>query len=178
MATKATKTTKQPKRRKLPARIMLDSGVVLRALDHESPTRKKDPHVKECRELWSRALQECRVLIPPFVVLELLAGQRGATAFPVVRAIEHVAFSYQVAEQMAAWATPSASAETAKATSTSRRVVGYDALIVGTAKFHGADVLVTLDDAVVALATAAGMNVARPRELLSWQQQSLPFPLR
>lgn len=170
------KATKEPRRRKLPARIMMDAGVIVRALDHESGARKKDPRAKECRELWTRALQECRVLVPPFVVLELLAGQRGAPAFPVVRAIEHVAFSYQVAEQMAAWAAPTAHAEVAKRTGASRRVVGFDALVVGTAKFHGADVLVTLDDDVLALAASAGVPAARPRELLTWQQQSLPFP--
>ncbi len=52
----------------------------------------------------------------------------------------------------------------------------YDALIVGTAQFHGADVLVTLDEDVVSLAKLARVRVAEPKELLRWTQGELAYP--
>lgn len=160
---------------KLPERIMLDSGVVIRALEHGNPARKHDARVPDCRELWERALRECSVLMPPFVVLEVLAGDGAVSQFPIVRTVEHVAFSYQVAEQMARWAAPDIQKRLARETTTSRRVVSYDAMIVGTAEFHRADVLVTLDDDVKALAKLAGVRVAEPRELLGGTTRNL-FP--
>lgn len=96
----------------------------------------------------------------------------GAPPFPVVKSVEHVAFSYQAAEKMAAWAgadTGSAS----RATKTARRVVNYDALIVGTAAFYAADVLVTLDEGVKAMAKLANVRTAEPKELLKGTQGAL-----
>lgn len=157
----------------LPERIMLDSGVVIRALEYSNPARKDDERVTDCRDLWVRALRECRVLMPPFVVLEVLGGDGAAPRFPVVRSVEHVAFSYQAAELMAAWAAPDVQKRLARETKTVRRVVTYDALIVGTAQFYRADVLVTLDDDVKALAKLARVPVAEPKDLLRGTQGSL-----
>jgi predicted nucleic acid-binding protein len=161
------------KRVALPERIMLDSGVVIRALEHANPARKDDQRVSDCRELWVRVLRECRVLMPPFVVLEVLAGDGAAPQFPIVRTVEHVAFSYQAAELMAGWAAPDVQKRLARETKTARRVVKYDALIVGTAQFHRADVLVTLDEDVKALAKLAGVRAEEPRDLLQGAQGDL-----
>lgn len=171
MATDKKKTAR--KSVALPERIMLDSGVVIRALEHANPARTGDARVPDCRELWVRALRECRVLMPPFVVLEVLAGDGAAPQFPIVRTVEHVAFSYQAAELMAGWAAPDVQKRLAKETKTARRVVKYDALIVGTAQFHRADVLVTLDDDVKALAKLARVPVAEPKDLLRGTQGDL-----
>ena len=157
----------------LPARIMLDSGVVIRALEYANPARAGDARVSDCRTLWVRALKECRVLMPPFVVLEVLGGDGAPPQFPIARAVEHVAFSYQAAELMARWSTPDMKKRLARETKTARRVVTYDALIVGTAQFHQADVLVTLDDDVKALAKLARVHVAEPKDLLWGTQGNL-----
>jgi glutathione S-transferase len=99
----------------LPGRIMLDSGVIIRALEHANPQRSSDPRVADCRALWERALSECRVFLPPFVVLEVMSGEQ-AGALPIVKSIEHVAFTYQVAESMAKWAKPGDQKRVAKDT--------------------------------------------------------------
>lgn len=161
------------KRAALPERIMLDSGVLIRALEYNNPSRKSDVRVGDCRALWVRALRECRVLMPPFVVLEVLAGDSAAPQFPVVRSVEHVAFSYQAAEQMAQWTKPSALKRLARDTKSTRRIVGYDALIVGTAQFHRVDMLVTLDQDVKALAKLARVPFAEPGDLLRGTQGDL-----
>lgn len=156
----------------LPERIMLDSGVLIRALEHDNASRRDDPRIFDCRELWMRALREARVLLPPFVVLEVLGGHDGeGPPIPVVRAIEHVAFSYQAAEQMARKAAGDAKRRAPKGKK--RGAVRHDALIVGTAAFHKADVLVTLDDEVKALAKLARVPVAEPKDLLRGTQRSL-----
>ena len=157
----------------LPDRIMLDSGVIIRALEHSNPARKGDPRVADCRTLWERALREARVLMPPFVVLEVLAGDGAPPQFPVVKSVEHVAFSYQAAEKMAAWAGADIRKRLARETNTARRVVNYDALIVGTAAFYAADVLVTLDEGVKAMAKLASVRTAEPKELLKGTQGTL-----
>lgn len=152
---------------------MLDSGVIIRALEHSNPARKGDPRVADCRTLWERALRESRVLMPPFAVLEVLAGDDAPPQFPVVKSVEHVAFSYQAAEKMAAWASPDIRKRLAHETKTARRVVNYDALIVGTAAFYAADVLVTLDAGVKAMAKLANVRTAEPNELLKGTQGQL-----
>jgi predicted nucleic acid-binding protein len=161
----------------LPERIMLDSGVVIRALEHANPSRRDDPRIFDCRELWMRALRESRVLLPPFVVLEVLGSSprdSDGPPLPVVRAVEHVPFSYQAAEQIARKAGAEVKKRLSRATKgKTRGAVSHDALIVGTAAFHGADVLVTLDEDVKALAKLARVPVAEPKDLLRGTQRSL-----
>lgn len=157
----------------LPERVMLDAGVIIRALEHGNPSRKADPHVADCRTLWERALRECRVLMPPFVVLEVLASEGAPDEFPIVKSIEHVAFSYQAAEQMAKWARGEAKKRVSRDAKTARRAFNHDALLVGTAAFHEAEVLVTLDEGVKALAKLARVRVAEPSDLLKGTQGKL-----
>lgn len=90
-----------------------------------------------------------------------------------MKSVEHVAFSYQAAEKMAAWAGPEVKKRLARETKTARRVVNYDALIVGTAAFYAADVLVTLDEGVKAMAKLANVRTAEPKELLKGTQATL-----
>ena len=155
-------------------------ATVLFALEHENPAEGR-PRWRTAAKSGSVA-REARVLLPPFVLLEALAGgddddavpvpkaakaaakgrkpkgskaadetkkarpaKRVELAFPLVRAVEHVAFTYQVAERMAAWARPQVLASIAKEEGVPRRVVGHDALVVGVADFYRADVVVTLD---------------------------------
>jgi predicted nucleic acid-binding protein len=161
--------------RQFPARMMLDSGVIIRALDYKNPSRKQDPWVRDCRAIWERALSESIVLMPPLVLLELMSGEGAPPEFPNVGAIEHVGFSYQVAEQMAKWAKPKAGKKVAKETNTTRRVVQYDMLIVGTAAFYKADMLVTLDEDVKKLAKLAKVRAEDPKVVLRGTQTELPF---
>jgi hypothetical protein len=167
----------------LPKRIMLDSPIVIMALEYDNPRRQTDPKVQDARELWERALVECTVLLPPFVVLDLLLGGVQAP-LPALRNLMHVAFTYEVAESMSSWASaPLPTKATARKAGTrnaaartpnARDGMRYEALIVGTAKFYGAEVLVTHDAATAALATAAGLRVADPSALLRWTQRGLP----
>lgn len=76
----------------LPDRIMLDSGVIIRALEHANSARKGDPRVVDCRRLWERALRECRVLPPPRDRLSACgdgAAHAALTPDPWRRPIEH-----------------------------------------------------------------------------------------
>lgn len=152
---------------------MLDAGVIIRALDHENPARRGDAAVADCRTLWERSLRESRVLMPPFVFLEVLAGAGGQAPFPVVGSVEHVGFSYRAAEMMAPWVRPATGKRAAKDARSPRNVVGYDALIVGTAAFHEVEVLVSLDAGVKALGKLAGVRVVEPHELLKGTQGKL-----
>jgi predicted nucleic acid-binding protein len=162
----------------LPKRIMLDANVIIMALEYDNPRLRSDPKVKDARELWERALAECTVLLPPFIVLELLLGG-VSTPLPALRNLMHVAFTYEVAESMGSWASmPAPGPKLRRAmkveSGADARNGRYDALIVGTAKFYGADVLVTQDVATKAIAKAAGVVTQAPAELLRWTQRGLP----
>ena len=162
----------------LPKRMMLDASVIIMALEHDNPRLRRDPTVKDARELWERALAECTVLLPPFIVLELLLGG-VSTPLPALRNLMHVAFTYEVAESMGNWASMPAPGTNAQRTGKTQAIAAarsgrYDALIVGTAKFYGADVLVTRDAATKAMAKAAGVVTQDPAELLRWTQRGLP----
>lgn len=152
---------------------MIDAGVILRALDHENPVRRGDATVADCRTLWERALRESRVLMPPFVFLEVLAGAGGRAPFPVVSSVEHVGFSYRAAEIMAPWVRPATGKRGKRDPKSTRNVVGYDALIVGTAAFHEVEVLVSLEPGIKALGKLAGVRVVEPHELLKGTQGKL-----
>jgi predicted nucleic acid-binding protein len=56
-----------------------------------------------------------------------------------------------------------------------RKVVNYDALIVGIAAFHGASVLVSLDQGMKKMGALAGVRVVEPNALLSGQQREIVF---
>jgi predicted nucleic acid-binding protein len=63
---------------------------------------------------------------------------------------------------MATWATTEAIREVRNSSSNSRRIVTYDALIVGTARAHNADAVVAYDDGVHKLAAKAGVACHEP----------------
>ena len=63
---------------------------------------------------------------------------------------------------MSKWATTQALVEVRDATGNTRRVVQYDALIVGTARANGVDCLVTYDHDIKALAQKADVMTREP----------------
>jgi hypothetical protein len=85
---------------------MLDTGVLIRALEYDNPKRSNDERVADCRAVWTQALRENTILIAANSVLEVLWGDSTFEQFPIVEAVEHVGFTYQVAERMASWARP------------------------------------------------------------------------
>jgi hypothetical protein len=63
---------------------------------------------------------------------------------------------------MADWATTDAIREVRDGTSTPRRIVAYDALIVGTARAYNADCIVADDQDMKKLAAKAGIDCREP----------------
>ncbi len=58
----------------------------------------------DCRQLWERALRECRVLMPPFVVLEVLASEARRMSSRSSNRSSTSRSRIEAAEQMAKWA--------------------------------------------------------------------------
>ncbi len=153
---------------KFPPRLLLDTGVFIRTLEHDSDTYKNDPGTKDCRDLWIALSQTAKteVLVAAVTVLEYMRGPSGAAAKPVappvVPRVIYASFHYRVAIDMADWATTDAIKEIRDGTATSRRIVAYDALIVGTARAYNADCIVAYDTDVKKLAAKAGVDCREP----------------
>jgi predicted nucleic acid-binding protein len=148
--------------------LLLDTGVFIRALEHDSDAHKDDPRTKDCRDLWVALLESTKtdVLIAAVTVLEYMRGPAGTPAKPVqppiVPGVIYVSFDYRAAIDMANWATTDAVKEVRDATSTPRRIVAFDALIVGTARAYRADCIVAYDSDVKKLAERAGIPCHEP----------------
>jgi predicted nucleic acid-binding protein len=113
--------------------------------------------------LWTALLRggNTDVLIASVTVLELLRGPKPS-APPVVSGVEFVSFDYKAAYDMSGWATSKVIADVRDASKNTRRVVSYDALIVGTARAHRADCVVAYDTDVKHLASVAGIACHEP----------------
>jgi hypothetical protein len=196
---KPRKPTKTAGAATLPARLMFDAATVIMALEYENPARRRDQRVRDARELWERALRECTVLVPPFVVLALQSHGAGAP-LPPIRNLMHVAFTYEVAESMIEWAhrltaapllaprkrsskaravkQPPPSVEAQASVSVlgpdATKAANFDVALVGCAKFYAADVLISFDAALRAIGHAAGVESVEPSALLRWTQRALP----
>lgn len=153
---------------KLPSRVLLDTGIFIRALEHASDALKNDPRVKDCRDLWVAVLgsPKTEVLIAAVTVLEYMRGPAGSTVKlvepPIVPGVIYASFDYRVAVDMAKWATTDVIKEVRDATSVPKRIVAFDALIVGTASAYSADCVVSYDDDVKKLAVKAGIDCYEP----------------
>jgi predicted nucleic acid-binding protein len=153
---------------KFPPRLLLDTGVFIRALEYDSDAHKNDPRTKDCRDLWIALSQTVKteVLVAAVTVLEYMRGPSGKAARPVappvVPGVIYASFHYRVAIEMADWATTDAIREVRDGTSTPRRIVAYDALIVGTARAYNADCIVADDQDMKKLAAKAGIDCREP----------------
>ncbi len=117
----------------LPSRPLLDSGVVIRALEHESPKFVGDPRTQACRELWVELLRSSSdVLIAAPSLTEYLIGP-DPKPFPRTKRVIVVSFDERAASQLAHWAGREVLVDTAK-TGAPRDYIRYDAMIVACAK--------------------------------------------
>jgi predicted nucleic acid-binding protein len=144
--------------------MLLDTGVFIRALEHDTAKHAADPRTVDSRDFWMAALRpssRTTLLIAAPTVLEFRLGP-GAPPLPMVDRVEYVAFTASAAEQMASWATGPVIKSVMTATGLTRRLVEYDALIVACAKFGRADLIVSLDDDVHQLSKDAGIDCHLP----------------
>lgn len=143
--------------------MLLDTSVFIRALEHDKDAHRADPRVTDCRDLWVALLRSDRteVLISALSVLEFLRGP-AAPALPVLPGIIWASFDYRVALDMCKWATPNVIAGVRDVGGNTRRVVSYDALIVGTASAYHADCIVTYDADMKSLAAKASIACYEP----------------
>jgi predicted nucleic acid-binding protein len=148
---------------KFPPRVLLDTGVLIRALEHDQDAHEGDARVKDCRDLWVALLRSDRtdVLISALTVLELMRGD-AAPVLPILPGIVLASFDYRAAQDMSKWATPQVIAGVREASGSTRRVTSYDALIVGTARAYHADCIVSYDKDVKSLAPKAGIACHEP----------------
>lgn len=154
--------------------MLLDSEIVIRALEHQNPKHAGNPRTTECRRLWVELLRYrfTRVLIAAPTVAEFRVGQ-NAPALPLLPAIEYVAFTAAVAEDMATWATPNNLKAVRTKSGNDRTQVKYDALIVACARHHKADCVIAYDEGFAATVKLAGLNCYEP-SYFEKSQRTLP----
>jgi predicted nucleic acid-binding protein len=153
---------------KFPARLLLDTGILIRALEHDREPHKSDPRTRDCRDLWVALASTSKtdVLIAAPSLLEYLRGPKAPEP-PIVPGVIYASFDYLVAQDMASWATTATIKEVRDRAANTRRIVTYDALIVGTARFYGADFIVSYDEDVQKLAAKARVGCCEPAHFKS-----------
>jgi len=141
---------------KLPARLMLDTQILVLALEHQSVKHANNPSTALARKLWEIAIgsRRTRVLIAAPSVFEFRVSP-SAPPLPRLANIEYVAYSAVVAEDMSKWASPHVLKPPPGTKETTRNIVRYDALIVACAAHWKADLLVSEDNGMQTLADAA-----------------------
>lgn len=94
--------------------------------------------------------------------------------FPrMVRAIEYVAFTAAVAEDMATWATPANLKSVRTKAGVDRTQVKYDAMIIACARYFKADCVIAYDEGFAATAAIAGLPCHEP-SFFEKSQRTLP----
>lgn len=158
----------------LPQRLRLDSGVLIRALEHASEVHRQDPRTKDCRTLWETALRAKReILIAAPTVVEIRA-KRGAPPLPVVKQVRVVPFHGSVADDLIHWGGEDALQEVVQASGAHRKLVRFDAMIVACARWHQADCLVSVDERhMPKLSAMAGIDFHTP-SYFAPRQPTLP----
>ena len=148
---------------KFEERMLLDTSVMILALEYDNPARVDDPHLKDCRELWVDLLasSDTTVYIASLTLLEFLRFP-NATQPPPAKKVVYAGFDYRTAIDTSKWATTANLKDIRDGQGTTRRVVSYDALIVGTARAYNVDCIVTLDAGVHSLANKAGLTSREP----------------
>jgi len=148
----------------LPARVLVDTGVILRWLDPA-----KDDRAPACAELVDTLLHERReVLVAAPSVAEVLRFGPG-TAVPHRRGLTVVSFDDEAARVVGSKLPFSALEVMNVETGVSKSRLKFDALIVACAIRHKASVVVSLDAGCRAVGTRMGIRALSPPQLLQAQ---------
>lgn len=158
---------------RIPKRFLIDTGVLIRALEYESVTHSDDTRTKDCRDLWVTALRAGReIMIAAPSIVELRA-KVGAPPVPKVKQIPVLPFTRFVADDLVTWAGEEAVREVASDSQAHRKLVRFDAMIVACARWSKAACVVSIDRHVAGLAKLAGIECHGP-EYFRASQGSLP----
>jgi predicted nucleic acid-binding protein len=143
---------------RLPARALLDTMVVSYALG-DNPHRGEAPI---CRALWSEMLRRGKtILIAAPTVAELMRAEHPRP-IPRHRLVEVVDFDRRSAEELGRRLPHRIIDPIARKLNAPRDYIKYDAMIVACAITHRAEVIISLDGGMEALAQQATMASKNP----------------
>jgi predicted nucleic acid-binding protein len=149
----------------LPSRLLLDTGVLIRALGHK-PSDARSP---ACRRLLHEIIEQRKTaLVAAPTIAELERGLPDPGAYPDelprVRHVLVVAFDERCANVLATKFANPITAGMAAATGVPHNYIKYDAMIVACAVRWEADHLVTLDNATMRPLAAPHIRVLEPAD--------------
>ena len=155
--------------KKLPRRALIDTGVLIRALD-KSMT---DKDVPACRDFWEAMLNhDRRILISAPTMAEFLRKPRPVTDLPREKQVEFLAFDVPTA-LILGQQFPSDVLKKLTSDGTTVTHLKYDAMIVACGLRWKADCLVHLDSDFEKLCHAVKIDAKKP-ELFRASQLDLP----
>jgi predicted nucleic acid-binding protein len=152
---------------KLPARALIDTGVLIRALGQKSD----DPRAKVCVAFWDEMIATKRqILIPAPTITEATRNTAyPALAVPSVANVIVVAFDHRAAVICADKFPEQVIRNEHKASGLFLEYLRYDALILACAIRYDA-ILVTLEGPMSGLAAAAGLTCKQPEDFVGQLQ--------
>jgi len=152
----------------LPARCLIDTGVLIRALG-----QFEDEHAATCQDFFD-AMIECKkqILLATPVIAEVLRGQPAP--IPRTPSIIPVAFDSRAPEILGIEIPVDVLRSESQKTGHSRTYLKYDAMIVACAKRWAAECIVALDGDHGVLAQHVQIPVRHPRDFLR-RQVVIPF---
>ncbi len=145
---------------RIPHRVMIDTGVLIRALEYAS--HENDPRAAVCRAFWTTALRRttAQMLIAAPSVTELLI-KPNHEPIPLTRRVQVVSFD-GTAARMLAEAFRGAVFQSMRG-EFAKDAIRYDCLIAACARKHGAMALVSLDTKLMRRACeAVGVRYCTP----------------
>jgi predicted nucleic acid-binding protein len=145
----------------LPARALLDTGVVLRALG-EFPD---DPHSAICQRLFDVMLEADRELLIAAPTIAEVMRKDGKKGIPKTPGIEVVSFDLKAAEILGTRMPITTLKDIRDQSAGSLTHLKYDALIVACAVRHGAECIIAIDADIAKLAKFVGLTAFHPGEL-------------
>ena len=154
----------------LPARALLDTGVLIRALGD----RPKDANAAAAKAFFEAMVEQRReMLVGAPSVAEMLRGP-VKTRVPRISGIAVVAFDNRAAELLAERMPHRVLIRVRDALNVPLDYMRYDALLVASAIRWGADAIISLDKGVLRLAEAVSARAQKPDEFIA-KQGVLPF---
>jgi predicted nucleic acid-binding protein len=156
-------------RSKIPTRFLIDSGVLMRALEYpyqKSIARPGDERPDECRALWRLALKgNHEIVIAPHTVFEFRLNDTSSP-MPWSPKVQSGNFTGAMVEDLLKWLNRGR-VNRLITPEHPRSLIKWDAMIVGCAKSERATHIFSLDDDVHKLAAEAKIPCMRPSELRS-----------
>lgn len=148
----------------LPPRILLETGVLIRAIGGF-----QDKHTAHCIEVADRIVQQSRTILAAAPSLAELLRVDYSRRFPKVSGLEVIAFDRAAAELVGRHYPATEIKALAAALGIRQGLVKVDAMVVACAVRHRADAIVALDDDIKKIAKKFGADCHAPIDLLPTQ---------